>query len=455
MNAKTNPIPFACAVLLMALPVLAFPFENQLVLQTNNASLKPAGTVVKLNAAQEKEWSVFLSNFSEVNWKPFKRGSLTDRQLIEFGLAHNEHNNAKLFKRTPGNQEKSGKPFIAARYVADSVVKYFGQEIRQHQSTPGAKYEADGNYILVGKSSMDEDAVGEAFSFSHITRLISLGNNLFAADADVYTAGGNWDMQTTSNPIYWKDSVDYDAPTLDYSVRAIVQRVLTSTQSRLTLLEYKRIPTSMTPRIQGRRWIRALRDSSGKAYTSFLCANDETRIKQSGGRNFDQGDVAYIGHYRIGLISPRQKIAVDQQVPGFTGSEKYKWEFDLKRNEVYVVRGKTPRQPDLLVCESYGSSNYRSGLVYFVQNGRLHQVKFRIPGKGLDDEGECGNQMHFGQRGHILICRWNTTMPKTAPTITNQCGVWIPVREYSRASKRFAVNTVATSELAAMLSSFL
>ena len=48
---------------------------------------------IKLNQVEWKKMNTFFSNFSEVFLKPFKKGQITNKELIRFGIFHNIFNN--------------------------------------------------------------------------------------------------------------------------------------------------------------------------------------------------------------------------------------------------------------------------------------------------------------------------------------------------------------------------
>jgi len=150
----------------------------------------PEGKDVKLTSEEQKKLNTFFSNFSEVNLKPFKRGEISNDELINFGVYHNYKNNPKYF-------EKSGEGNVRLKegYVVNSVQKYFGLTLGEQKSTPDIKYKSGYYYI--------PEADGEAFTFSQVEKVIDIGYDQFIAYVNVYTASSGWTGNVHSNPNEW------------------------------------------------------------------------------------------------------------------------------------------------------------------------------------------------------------------------------------------------------------
>ena len=154
-----------------------------------------AGKEVKLIPVEKKKLNIFFSNFSEVNLKPFTNASISDEDFINFGVLHNYKNNYKLFTRV---DDANGK--IKEDYVNASIMKFFGRTVNSHKSTSDYKYK-NGFYFI-------QLADGEAYTFSQIEKLIDIGNDLYIAFVNVYTASSGWTGDTQASPKEWSADSD-------------------------------------------------------------------------------------------------------------------------------------------------------------------------------------------------------------------------------------------------------
>lgn len=139
-----------------------------------------------LDADQTEQLNTFLSNFSEVQLPTFTRGTLTEQELIRFGLLHTWANNPKLISRC------SGAETIPAAAVEAAVTKYFDLVITQHQSaSPDSSYYfeyRDGWYYRT--PSFFPEFAGQRFAariyFTQITGLQHDGDDFYTAFGDIY-----------------------------------------------------------------------------------------------------------------------------------------------------------------------------------------------------------------------------------------------------------------------------
>ena len=99
------------------------------------ASCAPGALVeLKPNAEELKRMSVFLSNFTEVGFFEIQDVSwLTPEDLVYFGIRHNYINNFKSRIR-PCKVKNCpyGSMTIEAKWVAESVKKYFDIDFKDH-----------------------------------------------------------------------------------------------------------------------------------------------------------------------------------------------------------------------------------------------------------------------------------------------------------------------------------
>lgn len=153
--------------LFLALPLLAF-----------------AQSDIKLEPIQKKKLNTFFSNFSEANLKSFKQDSLSDADLLEFGLSHNFINNEKsLRKSRDGNSA-----IITSAQVDKATERYFGMKLTEHKSK---------TYTLPMAS-------GEAYTFSQIKSLSRLDGEKYLAKGVIYTTSSGGTPNPHSTPEAWK-----------------------------------------------------------------------------------------------------------------------------------------------------------------------------------------------------------------------------------------------------------
>ena len=100
------------------------------------------------SATDLKSMSVFLSNFTELGFMDVDAAAFLDEKapgdMIRFGIWHNYVNNFKSrIKMTPNGKYGAA---IDAKFVAESVDRYFGLPLR-HQNVKDADFYFDGrNY---------------------------------------------------------------------------------------------------------------------------------------------------------------------------------------------------------------------------------------------------------------------------------------------------------------------
>ena len=185
-----------------------------------------SGSEIRLKADQQKKLNTFFSNFSEVFMQPFTQGSLTDSELIRFGVAHNYRNREKLFEKLASGT----KARIREKHISESVLKYLGRSIAKHQTA--GEYEYRDGYYHVSEAS------GEMLQFSQAVHMVALGNKRYAVDVNVYSASSGWTGNVHGSPASWKKSGD-DIPELTQKMKAtIVEKIGTDGKPSYTLVEY-------------------------------------------------------------------------------------------------------------------------------------------------------------------------------------------------------------------------
>jgi len=183
-------------------------------------SLATAQSEVKLNAVEKKQLDTFFSNFSETNLKSFKQDSLPQEALLDFALSHIYKNAYKSLKHS-----KDGASAIIPTALVDKTTeKYFGQKLKKHEKA---------EYLV-------PLATGEAYTFSQITGLQGVGQDLFQAEGIIYisSSGGTPDPHGTWAT--WKKAGEDVQQIGKFS--ALIKKELTGNK-RYILLEYNVVNT--------------------------------------------------------------------------------------------------------------------------------------------------------------------------------------------------------------------
>lgn len=183
------------------------------------ASCAPAALVeLKPGADELKRMSIFLSNFTEVGFFEIEDVSwLTGDDLVYFGIRHNYINNFKSRIR-PCKVKNCpyGSMTIEAKWVAESVKKYFDIDFKHHDDAEkplkahydGKLYHFDGSdgdvvyYAQVQTVARD----GNVFHFKG--HLYNIANKkeipaLFRATAKAHTFGGKRTWALLSIETVW------------------------------------------------------------------------------------------------------------------------------------------------------------------------------------------------------------------------------------------------------------
>ena len=188
-----------------------------------------APTEVKMDRALKGKLDTFFSNFSEVYVEPFAKGKTSNKALISFGIRHNEINKPERVQTVHGSSALDQR--IAAKLIEPSVEWYFGRKITKHESVPGYAYK-NGYYYWPG-------ADGEGPTFSQITKLMDLGNNLFRANVNTYSAANGWEGNTHGTVSEWKRADDGSGvPELTGKMTATIKKVGSGSKQHYILVEY-------------------------------------------------------------------------------------------------------------------------------------------------------------------------------------------------------------------------
>ena len=181
-------------------------------------SLALAQSEIELKAVEKKQLDTFFSNFSEANLKSFKQNSLSPEALLNFALDHIYKNAEKSLKHS----KDGASAIIPAARVDQTTENYFGQKLKNHEKA---------EYLVLLAS-------GEAYTFSQITRLRGVGQDLFQAEGVIYmtSSGGTPDPHGT--PAAWKKAGEEVEQIGKYS--ALIKQA-TAGKKRYILLEYNAV----------------------------------------------------------------------------------------------------------------------------------------------------------------------------------------------------------------------
>ncbi|MBO4312834.1 MAG: hypothetical protein J5838_00925 [Desulfovibrio sp.] len=164
--------------------------------------------------AQLKQMSTFLSNFTELGFRDFDvkkdgnddvlhlGGDPSAPDLIRFGIWHNYVNNYKSrIKPCPTKGCKYGSLVIDGKYVAESVKKYFGINLKN-----ASVEQSDPPYHFDGSLYHFEGADGEAVYYAEVKKATQDGD-VVRMTGDLYNAEDKNDrpatFEATARPCKW------------------------------------------------------------------------------------------------------------------------------------------------------------------------------------------------------------------------------------------------------------
>ena len=139
------------------------------------------------SAAELKRMSTFVSNFTEVRFPDFdtqQGDEPPNLALIRFGIWHNYINNFKSRIKPCTEGCTHGGMSIEAKFVAESVKKYFDLGLN-HRSSP----QADDGYIpfhFDGRRYHFDGADGDAVHLARVTRATKEGG-IVRMTGDIYS----------------------------------------------------------------------------------------------------------------------------------------------------------------------------------------------------------------------------------------------------------------------------
>ncbi|WP_455539267.1 hypothetical protein [Terrisporobacter sp.] len=179
-----------------------------------------------------RELNVFLSNFSEVNFRNFSNKSIHREQLIEFAILHLMANDYQNSVKSAHDSNGGYYEYITDDSVQGSINKYFHFTVK-NQSTYYYKYE-NGVYIL-------PNADGEMFpNFTQVKEIYKEGDSLRVI-GDVYCpnvfddmSNNNWRYDPMDRVSNFNENIKYLG-----NVEAIVKLEQHNGKLKYKLVEYK------------------------------------------------------------------------------------------------------------------------------------------------------------------------------------------------------------------------
>jgi murein DD-endopeptidase MepM/ murein hydrolase activator NlpD len=200
---------------------------------------------VKMDIDLKKELNTFFSDIYPLG--SFIRDKIDNKELICFAIWRNVDNNrfecgkwgvkVRLFKP---NREVEADCRVKAKYVEETIEKYFGIKLQKHESVPECAKYKNGYYYFPG-------AEGEAAFISQVVKLFQIGPDLFKAYVNNYVASNVWEGDPNASPAEWRkflseEIIDMskfviDIPTLESQTVAIIKKVRSGSKERFILIE--------------------------------------------------------------------------------------------------------------------------------------------------------------------------------------------------------------------------
>lgn len=192
---------------------------NMLSVNTAMASPIPGEVPVTLTTDEQGKLNLFFSAFSEAGIKPFVEAKISNDELIKFGVKH-----CMIHRR---ERIIDGK--LSSDEVNRACYQYFGVMPDRHRSV-GDYFYVDGFYTIPLAS-------GDVVLFSQITQLTDLGNGVYSANVNVYSAPSGFSGHVLGTPESWKAA--REEVYLIAQMNATIMKVTTKPMTRYILREYQ------------------------------------------------------------------------------------------------------------------------------------------------------------------------------------------------------------------------
>jgi len=123
----------------------------------------------EFSVADLKLLSTFLSNFTELRMFDFDQALISNDTLISFGIQHNVINNRSRIVRCKDKDCSYGPLAIEAKFVSESIKKYFGKDFNNHASVkPDFNYYKEYLYYYDGQLYHFDGSDGESTYYAHV-----------------------------------------------------------------------------------------------------------------------------------------------------------------------------------------------------------------------------------------------------------------------------------------------
>lgn len=170
--------------------------------------------------------SLFLSNFTELGFMDTSAEAIADPEnyadAVRFGIGHNYLNNRK--SRIIANKkgaDKNGDMSIEAKFVEESVKKYYGVDLKAATSVE----DGEPAYILDGKRFhfKGKDQEPEKIYYARVDEVESDGKGRYEATGVVYNVKDKNDVMADFKAVFrdakWKDKKTYTLVSLEAEYR--------------------------------------------------------------------------------------------------------------------------------------------------------------------------------------------------------------------------------------------
>lgn len=165
------------------------------------------------------------------------------------------------------------------------------------------------------------------------------------------------------------------------------------------------------------RFAAKIHDAAGAAYEVRLISRDETITTEKYiGGGWEEGDKKASGHYevtclRVGGTNPGAR---KRSICPVGGGDVV--EFRLKEKPFYIIRGKVPAEPDLLVIEVHLGQRANSVHAFYVRNGSLRTIRFKAPKEPVGNTCEvvCRSFHRVGFHRYKTYVHWAGGPPDNA-----------------------------------------
>ncbi|MBN2694783.1 hypothetical protein JXR93_08975 [bacterium] len=209
-------------------------------------SIFAEGKKVKLDSKSWSKLNVFLSNFAESELPFFEKDSISNADLIKFGIHHNAINYPKEMKSNSKNANYPNK--ISKKAIYNAVDKYFGKKLTNKNDekilifSEGENEDKKDFYLIPEKDfyllpiiPVQIDPIttptGETQKFTQVIDMIDLSKSVYEITANIYGIGfmelEDISKKKLNNLMYsvsvdkWKEAI---TPSIMTKIKAVVKK---------------------------------------------------------------------------------------------------------------------------------------------------------------------------------------------------------------------------------------